>query len=186
MKKKSARTSPPSRELDEQSVRMKAADSGLWWLWLAVLVVVLDQLTKAVALANLELHQPVPVAPFFNLMLTFNTGAAFSLLSEASGWQRWFFAIIAVAVSVMLLVWLRNTQKQAIWTCAALTLILGGALGNLWDRLARDGAVVDFVSLYYQQWHWPAFNVADTAICIGAAILLVTSFAPVEKTAPST
>jgi signal peptidase II len=142
------------------------------WLWVAVLVVVLDRLTKVLAVTHLDVHVPVPLLPSLNLTLTYNTGAAFSLLAGAGGWQRWLFAGLAVAVSGLILWWLRRTSQA--WTAVALNLLLGGALGNLWDRLWL-GRVVDFVDVYYGSWHWPAFNVADSAITVGAVMLVLES-----------
>ena len=134
-----------------------------------------DQATKYWAVASLTLHDPVAVAPLVNLTLTYNAGAAFSFLGSAGGWQRWLFIGLSSVISVFLLVWLYRLPKSKRWLSAALALILGGAIGNLWDRLTI-GRVVDFVDLYYGSWHWPAFNVADSAICVGAVVLLVTSF----------
>ncbi len=123
----------------------------------------------------LDLHQPVPVIPFLNLTLTHNTGAAFSFLSDAGGWQRWFFAGLTIVVSIIIVVWLTRLKPGQRWLPVSLSLVLGGALGNLWDRLAI-GAVVDFIDVYYGTWHWPAFNLADSAICVGAVMLVVSTF----------
>ncbi len=142
------------------------------WLVLAALVLVLDLGSKFLALQALEYHQPLAIVPGFNLTLTFNTGATFSFLSEAGGWQRWFFTVFAIIISVLLLVWLYRLPRQARWLPVALALILGGALGNLYDRLVH-GHVVDFIQVYYQQWYWPAFNVADSAITVGAVMLII-------------
>ncbi len=148
---------------------------NLRWLWLSVAVVLLDQLTKQLAINLLEMHQPVAVAPFLNLTLTYNTGAAFSLLNDAGGWQRWLFAGLSVVVGIVIVVWLWRIPSGDRWLACGLALVLGGALGNLWDRLVI-GAVVDFIDVYYQRWHWPAFNVADSAICVGAALLIISTF----------
>lgn len=145
------------------------------WIGLAGLVAGLDQLTKFYALEILSYGDPVAIFPGFNLLLVYNTGAAFSLLSDASGWQRWFFAGIALLVSVVITVWLSRLGSGQRWLPAALSLILGGAIGNFWDRI-NLGYVIDFVQLYYQQWAWPAFNVADSAICVGAAMLLLSGW----------
>lgn len=144
----------------------------LKWLWLSVVVIVLDQFTKALATDHLLMHDPVPVLPLFNLTLMHNTGAAFSFLSQAGGWQRWFFVAIAIIVSGALTAWLRQLQRHQAWLAMALALVLGGALGNVWDRIML-GYVVDFIDLYYGDWHWPAFNIADSAITIGAVMLLI-------------
>jgi signal peptidase II len=150
-------------------------ENGHFWRWLALAagVVLLDRATKLLATALLSLHQPVPVLPFLNLTLTHNTGAAFSLLSDAGGWQRWFFSGLSVLVSAIIVVWLRRLPPGRAWLSCGLSLVLGGALGNLWDRLAQ-GAVVDFIDVYYGRWHWPAFNVADSAITVGVVMLLVS------------
>ena len=147
---------------------------NLRWLWLSAAVIGLDQLSKVMASRMLDLHQPVPVMPFLNLTLTHNTGAAFSFLSDAGGWQRWFFTGLTIVVAIIIVVWLTRLKAGLRWLAAALSLVLGGALGNLWDRLVI-GAVVDFIDVYYGTWHWPAFNVADSAICVGAVMLVVST-----------
>lgn len=145
------------------------------WLWLAGLVIVLDQITKWVALAKLSPGDTIYVAPFFNWVLTFNPGAAFSFLSDAGGWQRWFFTVLAFAVSGWILAMLRRHSGE-FRLSLALTLILGGALGNVIDRI-RFGAVVDFVQWHAAGYYWPAFNVADSAITVGALLLAWDQFA---------
>ncbi len=152
---------------------MKA--TNLRWLWLALLIIVLDQLTKSVAVQWLTLYQAVPVLPGFNLILVHNTGAAFSFLSDAGGWQRYFFIILTLVISLVMLVWLtRLPAGKAILACA-LALVIGGAAGNLWDRL-QYGYVVDFIEVYYDKWSWPVFNIADSAITIGAMLLILDAF----------
>lgn len=146
----------------------------LKWLWLSALVIVLDIATKAFASASLVLHDPVAIFPGFNLTLMHNSGAAFSFLSDASGWQRWFFTVIALGVSVALLVWIKRLQASQVWLAIALAMILGGALGNVWDRITL-GYVVDFIQVYYDRWYWPAFNIADSAISVGAVLLIIDS-----------
>lgn len=146
----------------------------LKWLWISLLVIILDLSTKAIASHYLVLHQPVPVFPGFNWTLMHNTGAAFSFLSDASGWQRWFFTVVAIVVSVGITIWMKRLQSSQIWLAISLALILGGALGNVWDRLTL-GYVVDFIQVYYDKWAWPAFNVADSAIFVGAVILIIDS-----------
>ena len=141
----------------------------------AGLVLVADQLTKWAALASLEPYQPVPVLPILNLTLAFNTGAAFSFLADGGGWQRWLLSGVAVAVSAYLLVWLRGLDAAKRLEVIGLGLILGGALGNLVDRL-RLGGVIDFIDVHYGGWHWPAFNVADSAITLGVVAVLVTAW----------
>jgi len=139
-------------------------------LAIATLVLLLDQLSKWSALSNLKLGIPEEVLPFMNWLLLFNPGAAFSFLAQSSGWQRWFFTILGLAASLYILWLLRKNQsdKMLSW---ALSLILGGALGNVLDRIMY-GAVVDFIDLHYGNWHWPAFNIADSAISIGAALIV--------------
>ena len=144
------------------------------WGWLSLLVIVLDQLTKYLAETLLVMHQPVAVLPSFNLMLTYNTGAAFSFLADAGGWQRWFFLILGVVISAGLLVWLYRLRPSEKWLALALALILGGALGNMIDRVWL-GQVIDFIQLYYERWYWPAFNIADSAISVGAVLLVLDS-----------
>ena len=146
----------------------------LKWIWLAIVVVILDQLTKYIASTSLEMFQPVAVMPMFNWTLMHNTGAAFSFLHDAGGWQRWFFAVIAVVVSVVLVMWIKRLEEHEKWLAIALALILGGAIGNVIDRVWL-GYVVDFIQVYYQQWYWPAFNVADSAISIGVAMIIIDS-----------
>lgn len=146
----------------------------LKWIWLAVVVVILDQLTKYIASASLEMFQPVAVMPMFNWTLMHNAGAAFSFLADAGGWQRWFFAVIAVVVSAVIVLWIKRLAQHEKWQAIALALILGGAIGNVIDRIWL-GYVVDFIQVYYQQWYWPAFNVADSAISIGVAMIIIES-----------
>lgn len=152
----------------------------LKWFWLSVVVVVLDQLTKAAAVAGLVQGQPLHIIPSFNLTLMYNTGAAFSFLSTADGWQRWLFEGIAIVVSVIIIGWLRKLDTTAYWQAAALALILGGALGNLWDRLVL-GHVVDFIDIYYGRVHWPAFNIADAAITLGALMLIIDALLGMKR-----
>jgi signal peptidase II len=146
---------------------------SLRWLWLAVVVVIVDQASKELARHLLVFHEPVAVLPSFNLFLTYNTGAAFSFLRDAGGWQRWLFAAVSLGVGVFIVLWLQRIPREQKWLACALALVLGGAVGNLIDRLFRtDGGVVDFIDIYYGTWHWPAFNIADSAISIGAVTLL--------------
>lgn len=144
----------------------------LRWLWLSAVVLVLDQATKFAADDQLTLYAPVEVLPFFNLSLSYNPGAAFSFLAGASGWQRWFFSVLALGVSVFIVLWIKRLQAHERWTAAGLALILAGAIGNLIDRLLY-GHVVDFIQLYYDRFYWPTFNIADSAITVGAVILVV-------------
>ena len=142
------------------------------WLWISSLVVVLDQITKYIADSNLDLRVPVEVFLGLNMTLCYNKGAAFSFLSNAGGWQRWFLMAISFVISFVLVVWLRNVEKNRKVLAWGLALILGGAVGNLIDR-SLYGYVIDFIDVYYDYWHWPAFNIADSAISIGAGLLIL-------------
>ena len=140
------------------------------WLVLAVLVGVLDQVTKQLVLANLHRGEMIPVTGFFDLVLVYNTGAAFSFLAEHSGWQRWFFTVLALAISAWLLSLMHHHRHEQLLP-AAFALIIGGALGNVYDRIVH-GAVVDFLHFHYAGWSWPAFNLADSAITVGVVMML--------------
>jgi len=144
----------------------------LKWLWLSFVVVVFDQITKYMVSDALHLYQSIPLMPSLNLVLAHNSGAAFSFLSDAGGWQRWFFTVVAIAVSIVIVVWITRLKQNEKRLAVALSLVLGGAIGNVWDRIVH-GYVIDFIDLYYGDWHWPAFNVADSAICIGAVLLII-------------
>ncbi|TDO10520.1 MULTISPECIES: signal peptidase II [Halomonas] len=143
----------------------------LRWLWLALAVIVLDLTTKSAASAWLEYARPLGVLPFFDLTLLHNTGAAFSFLAGHPGWQRWLFALIAVGASIGLTLWMRRLKRDETLLAASLALIIGGALGNLYDRLVH-GYVVDFLSFHVAGWYYPAFNVADIGITLGAIGLI--------------
>lgn len=156
----------------------KASRFGrLSWLWLSLLVFVVDQASKFWFDNNLSMYQQIVIIPdYFSWTLAYNTGAAFSFLADAAGWQRWFFAAIAVVVSAVLVVWLKRLKPGETWLAVALALVLGGALGNLVDRVVF-GHVVDFILLHWQQrWYFPAFNVADMAITGGAILLALDMF----------
>ena len=144
------------------------------WLGLSALVIVLDQLSKAWISSHFAYGENLAILGVFNLVLAHNTGAAFSMLNDAGGWQRWMFSAIAVVASVWI-VWLLRKHPQQKLFCLALALILGGALGNLMDRIAY-GYVVDFLDFHWDSHHFPAFNVADSAITCGAALMLLDSF----------
>ena len=139
---------------------------------IAVITLLLDQASKWLALSQLQIGNPEEVLPFFNWLLLLNPGAAFSFLAQSSGWQRWFFTALGLLACVYIVYMLRKHQDERL-LCVALSLILGGAAGNVLDRLMY-GAVVDFIDLHYANWHWPAFNVADSAICIGAVLIIVS------------
>jgi len=147
----------------------------LKWLWLSLLAVILDQASKLAIAGSMHLYQSIQIVPYFNLTYVHNTGAAFSFLSEAGGWQRWFFAGLALVISVVIAVWLARLKQHETLLAVALSLVLGGAIGNLIDRLAY-GYVIDFLDVYYQTWHWPAFNIADSAITLGVMLMLAESF----------
>lgn len=155
----------------------KISSSGLIWLWLTLLVIGLDRFSKLWVLDNLVLHEPFPVLPVFNLTLAYNTGAAFSFLNSMSGWQNWFLGGLAFAVSIMVLVWLSRLPARSWWMNISLCLILGGALGNAWDRLTY-GYVIDFLSVHWNDWYFAIFNVADSAICVGACMLFLSWLKP--------
>ncbi|NIP18059.1 MAG: lipoprotein signal peptidase [Xanthomonadales bacterium] len=142
------------------------------WLVIAGLVIILDLYTKQWAVDTLILYRPVEVLPWLNWLLAHNYGAAFSFLSDAGGWQRWFFTVLAIVVSLVLLVWLFRLREGEWRTGLALGLVIGGAVGNLLDRLTL-GYVIDFIDVHYRGLHWPAFNVADSAISCGIALLLL-------------
>jgi signal peptidase II len=153
---------------------MRNGAYSLYWYGLALLVIVLDQYTKALAQSALEYGRPQEVFSWFNLTLQYNTGAAFSFLSDAGGWQRYFFSVVAVVISAVLVVWLYRMPRQQRLLALALALILGGALGNVWDRLLL-GHVVDFISVHYGGYYFPAFNIADSAISVGAVLMIFDS-----------
>lgn len=153
-----------------------AAEAGgvgmLHWLWLSAVVLLVDQVTKQLAHRLLEWNQPLEILPIFNIRLRYNPGAAFSLLSDADGWQRWFFFSLGTIASVVIIVWLRQLPRQAVGNAVGLALILSGAVGNAIDRLWSERGVVDFLDFHYGTYAFPTFNVADSAITIGAVILL--------------
>lgn len=140
--------------------------------WLLLLIVVVDQVSKFLAEAFLIFHQPVAIIPSLNFMLAYNTGAAFSFLDQAGGWQNTFFIIVAVLISLVLLVILYRTARKELQFSVALWLVLGGAIGNLIDRI-RLQKVVDFIDFYVGQWHFATFNIADMAISMGAFLLIM-------------
>ncbi|MES2537410.1 MAG: signal peptidase II [Pseudomonadota bacterium] len=155
------------------------ASSMLPWLGIATIIVLFDQVTKIAVSQMLTYGQSRPITSFFNLVLAYNKGAAFSFLSNQGGWQRYFFTGIAIAASLLILYLLKRHAGQRLF-CWALALILGGAVGNLIDRVLY-GHVIDFLDFYIRGWHWPAFNVADSAICIGAVLFVVDELRRVNK-----
>jgi signal peptidase II len=155
---------------------MRERERGAWtrWLWLSVAIVASDLCTKAWITNVFAPGEVLRVTPFFNLVLVYNTGAAFSFLAGAGGWQRWFFMAISAGVSVAI-VWMLRRHAGERWLSAALALVLGGAIGNLYDR-ATLGQVVDFVQVHAAGYYWPAFNVADSAITIGVVMIILDGF----------
>jgi signal peptidase II len=151
------------------------------WLGISAAVIVLDQLTKALIARTFSLHESVEITPFFNMVLVYNRGAAFSLLSDAGGWQRGFFITIAVAASIWI-AWLLRRHAAETLFCLALSLVLGGAIGNVIDRVYA-GAVLDFLDFHAFGYHWPAFNVADIAISCGAVLLVWDALKPKKRPA---
>lgn len=157
--------------------------TGLAWFWLALLVLIVDQATKIAVLQSFQLYDSVKITEFFNLTYVRNYGAAFSFLADSGGWQRWFFTGIAVVAVGLLSFWLAKTPKHQIWLVIGFNLILGGAAGNLYDRIAY-GYVVDFLDFTIPIYgRWPAFNVADMAIVVGAACVLIDAFVNQKKNA---
>lgn len=149
------------------------------WLAIAAAVLLLDQLTKLAVLRTFALHEVLEITPFFNLVLVYNRGAAFSFLADAGGWQREFFIVIALGASAWI-AWLLKKHSQEALFCVALSLVMGGALGNVIDRVLYGG-VVDFLDFHAFGRHWPAFNVADSAITCGAALLIWDAFTSKDK-----
>lgn len=147
----------------------------LWWLLIAAVVIAVDLWTKSLAVELLTYRQPVPILPVLDFTLLHNRGAAFSFLGAAGGWQRWLFVLIALAVSILLVVWIMRLKPTDRWVSIALSLILGGALGNLYDRVTL-GYVVDFIHAHWGNSYFPAFNIADSAITVGAIMILIDAF----------
>lgn len=160
--------------MDDRTLQPRGAFPPWPWMWLGVtaVVIALDWFTKQRVTEALELYRPVEVLPWLNLMLAHNYGAAFSFLSDAGGWQRWFFVALAAGVSAVLVVWLLRLPRREWVTGLGLALVLGGAVGNLIDRI-QLGYVVDFIDVHFRGWHYPAFNVADSAITCGVILLLL-------------
>ncbi|MCJ8320649.1 MAG: signal peptidase II [Colwellia sp.] len=150
-------------------------ETGLKWLWLTLIWLVLDQVTKQWVVGSMDYKETINVLPFFNLYYVHNPGAAFSFLADQGGWQRWFFTAIAAIASIVFTVWLAKTPKTQTMLNIAFALMLSGALGNLIDRLLF-GYVIDFLDFYIAGKHWPAFNVADSMIFIGAGLMIIDSF----------
>jgi len=145
---------------------------GVFWLWISALVLLLDLWTKQLASDSLTLYVPEKITGFFNLTLMHNKGVAFSFLADQSGWQRYFIAVVASLIVIWLFYWLYRNSRKLLLQNVALCFVIGGALGNIWDRIVL-GYVVDFLEFHYQGYFWPAFNVADSAISIGAVLLII-------------
>lgn len=162
----------------EEGVNMmgRIISSGLSWLWISVVVLMLDRVTKKLALTHLIPYTELPVFPGFNLTLSYNKGSAFGFLHHASGWQVWFFGLLGLVVCVAIIIWLARLSWRFAWTPIALCFIIGGALGNVWDRILY-GHVIDFIQLYISHFYWPTFNIADSAICLGALMLALSASA---------
>jgi len=159
---------------------MAKKNAGLMlWLGIALVVVLLDQVTKIAMSERLLYGQSEPITTYFNLVMVYNKGAAFSFLSDQPGWQRYFFTGVSVIASVFILWMLKRNPDQRLF-CWALALILGGAIGNLIDRVAY-GHVIDFLDFHVHGWHWPAFNVADSAITVGATLFVLDEFRRVNR-----
>lgn len=157
-------------------------NTGLRWLWLALIALIADQVSKQWVMQTFEYRESINVMPFFNLTYVHNYGAAFSFLADAGGWQKWFFTAIAFGVSGLLLWWLRQCKREQVLLPVAFCLILSGAIGNVTDRLIY-GYVIDFLHFYYQEWHFPAFNIADSAIFVGAVLLIYDAITNKETVA---
>lgn len=158
---------------------------SLYWYALAVVVLILDLWSKSYFSSTFYLGEVREVIPSFSFTLRHNTGAAFSFLADAGGWQRWFFGVIAAVVSVVLVVWIAILRGTSKWEACALALILGGALGNLYDRVTL-GYVVDFILVYYRDSYFPAFNIADSAITAGAVMMIADAFLPKRQASAKT
>lgn len=170
-----------------RNVKLLSSQVGMIsWLWLSAVVIAVDQLTKWMAEANLDFGQPVAIIPHLNMTLAYNEGAAFSFLANLGGAQRWLFAALAIAVSIFIMGWLRRLGKDKVLAAVGLALVLGGAIGNLIDRLLY-GKVIDFIDVYFdiplvmENYHFATFNVADIAITCGAALLVILSLFATEQ-----
>lgn len=160
-------------------IRLNAGASR--WIWLSLLIVATDHLSKLVIVQNLEVFDSIEILAVFNIVRLHNEGAAFSFLSEASGWQRWAFTGLGLIVSIAIVVWLRRLPARGQSMLAAgLAAVMGGALGNVIDRILR-GHVVDFIQVHYEDWYFPAFNVADSAITIGAGLLILDNILQISR-----
>lgn len=159
--------------------KSKAGSGWVLWIGIAVLIVVLDQLTKVLVMGRFQHGDVLPLTSFFNLVRVHNPGAAFSFLSDAGGWQRWFFTALGVVAALVMAWMLRSHPGQRLF-CWAISLILGGAVGNVIDRLLH-GHVIDFLDFFWGRWHFPAFNLADSAITLGAVLLILDELLRVRR-----
>lgn len=150
----------------------KKSFNNLYWLILSLFIVIADQISKLYILKNFDLYDVKPLIPGLNLTLAFNTGAAFSFLSSSGGWQRWLFVSLAIAICSWLVIWLKNEDAEPKTCVIGIALVIGGALGNLWDRLSL-GHVIDFIDIYVWSYHWPTFNIADSAITVGTILIIL-------------
>jgi signal peptidase II len=150
----------------------KLLSSGLVWLVLSIILLVLDRYSKIWMMEHLQFAEPMRILPFLNFTLSYNTGAAFSFLDGASGWQHYLLGGLAVVVSFYIIGWLARVPRNEYWQNCSLSLILAGALGNVWDRMLY-GHVIDFIDFHLGDWHFAIFNVADSAICVGAVMLIL-------------
>lgn len=158
----------------------KGSSGGLApWLGIAVIVVLFDQVSKITVNRIFSYGDSHPITSFFNLVLAYNKGAAFSFLASGSGWQRYFFTLLGIAAALFIVYLLKRNAGQRLF-CWALALILGGAVGNVIDRIVY-GHVIDFLDFHVRGWHWPAFNIADSAICIGAVLFILDELRRVNK-----
>ena len=158
--------------------------SGVWlWLGIALITLLLDQVTKIAVIGSFQLGESLPMTSFFNMVRVHNPGAAFSFLASSGGWQRWFFTLLGIAAAIFMIWYLRRHQNDTLLSLA-ISFILGGAVGNVIDRLVY-GAVVDFIDIYYGQWHWPAFNLADSAIVLGAVLIIWGEIRPKRTSTPA-
>ena len=162
-----------------KSARSSGGSRWLLWVGIAVLIVVLDQFTKVLILGSFQYGERLPITSFFNLVRVHNPGAAFSFLADAGGWQRWFFTGLGIVAALFMVWMLRSHSGQRLFS-SAITLILGGAVGNVIDRLLH-GYVVDFLDFYWGRWHFPAFNLADSAITLGAILLILDELLRVRR-----
>ncbi|PTB83083.1 lipoprotein signal peptidase [Pseudidiomarina aestuarii] len=164
-----------SVNLPNQPLDLKKRASGLRFLWLTLLLIALDQISKQWVIRVFDLYESIQIMPYLNFTYVRNYGAAFSFLSDQGGWQRWLFTFLAIAISIVLVIWLRRNPANLWRQNLAFALILAGAIGNVIDRIIY-GYVIDFLDVYVNEWHWPAFNVADMAITLGAILMLLEAF----------